>query len=67
LTDGKFIRDCQVEDLIKPMILIMTETELKIYRELGKDTAEIMEEVCYEVQPGMTELKVASTGTRFPL
>jgi len=45
----------------------MTETELKIYRELGKDTAEIMEEVCYEVQPGMTELKVASTGTRFPL
>jgi Xaa-Pro dipeptidase len=60
IAGAKYLSDSDIEDRIKPLRIVLTSNEMEIYRQLGKDTAHIIEEVCFSIKPGMTELKAAS-------
>ena len=60
LLGNKYIFDSEVENQIVNLRIIFTEEEKYSYRNLGKDVAEIMEGLCFNVIPGMSENLIAS-------
>ncbi len=60
LTGGKWVTDTELEGSIQPLRMRLSEIELETYRELGRRTGQVMEEVCFSVEPGMSEFEVAA-------
>ena len=59
LTDNCYLTDEQVEAAIKPLRLKMSTAEIALYKGIGADLGRVMEEVCFAVSPGLSELQVA--------
>jgi Xaa-Pro dipeptidase len=49
-----------VDGEVAAMRPVMTEWELERYRDLGRDAAACLEQVCRELRPGMTELEIGA-------
>lgn len=56
---GHITNDTQMDNWFKKKRTILNENEILRYRELGTATAEVLENICLSIHPGMTEFEVA--------
>lgn len=58
-TFGHITDDTEMDNWFKQKRTILNVNEIQRYQELGTATAEILENICLSVQPGLTEFEVA--------
>lgn len=60
VSDSGMLHTPNVQAELVTLRLILTEREISLYREVGREAAEIVESVCRAAMPGQTEIEIAT-------